>query len=74
MWLWTFSEDEIVGNILMLPIEKYLFFIFVPLLCINMYLFNEGILRDYGKNEGWLVRKNAIFFLELRFMNSVIGS
>lgn len=39
-----------------------------------MYLFNEGILRDYGKNEGWLVRKNAIFFLELRFMNSVIGS
>jgi lycopene cyclase domain-containing protein len=43
MGLWTFSEDEIVGSIFGLPVEEYLFFIFVPLLCINVYLFIEEI-------------------------------
>lgn len=44
MGLWVFSQDEIVGNLFGLPIEEYLFFLFVPLLSINIYLFVEGIL------------------------------
>jgi lycopene cyclase domain-containing protein len=42
--LWVFSQDEIVGNFFGLPIEEYLFFLFVPLLSINIYLFVAGIL------------------------------
>jgi lycopene cyclase domain-containing protein len=44
MGLWVFSQDKIVGNLFGLPIEEYLFFLFVPLLSINIYLFVEGIL------------------------------
>lgn len=36
--LWTFSENEIIGNVFGLPVEEYLFFFFVPLLCINIYV------------------------------------
>lgn len=36
--IWSFSQNEIVGSFLGLPIEEYLFFIFVPLLSINIYL------------------------------------
>ena len=50
MGLWIFSQNEIVGNLFGLPIEEYLFFLFVPLLSINMYLFVEGInLREKKK-------------------------
>jgi lycopene cyclase domain-containing protein len=42
--LWVFSQEEIVGNLFGLPIEEYLFFLFVPLLSINIYLFVAGIL------------------------------
>ena len=49
MGLWIFSQDEIVGNLFGLPIEEYLFFLFVPLLSINIYLFVEGILSKSKK-------------------------
>jgi lycopene cyclase domain-containing protein len=39
--IWSFAQDEIVGSFLGLPIEEYLFFIFVPLLSINIYLLIE---------------------------------
>jgi lycopene cyclase domain-containing protein len=39
--IWSFSQKEIVGSFLGLPIEEYLFFIFVPLLSINVYLLVE---------------------------------
>jgi lycopene cyclase domain-containing protein len=39
--IWSFSQNEIVGSFLGLPIEEYLFFIFVPLLSINVYLLVE---------------------------------
>ena len=42
--LWIFSQAEIVGSLFGLPIEEYLFFLFVPLLSINIYLFVDGIL------------------------------
>jgi lycopene cyclase domain-containing protein len=42
--LWVFSKEEIVGNLFGLPIEEYIFFLFVPLLCINIYLLVNGIL------------------------------
>jgi lycopene cyclase domain-containing protein len=41
--LWTFSENEMIGFVFGLPIEEYLFFFFVPLLCINVYLCMERI-------------------------------
>jgi len=41
MGLWFFSQNEIVGLLFGLPIEEYLFFIFVPLLSINIYLLIE---------------------------------
>ena len=40
--IWSFSQDQIVGSFLGLPIEEYLFFIFVPLLSINVYLLVEN--------------------------------
>jgi lycopene cyclase domain-containing protein len=54
MGLWSFSQNEIIGNVFGLPIEEYLFFFFVPLLCINIYLLVEGILfnkKKVMKNE-----------------------
>jgi lycopene cyclase domain-containing protein len=36
--IWSFSQKESVGSFLGLPVEEYLFFIFVPLLSINIYL------------------------------------
>jgi len=50
MGLWVFSQDEIVGNFFGLPIEEYLFFLFVPLLSINIYLFVEGFVSK-GKRS-----------------------
>jgi lycopene cyclase domain-containing protein len=43
MGLWVFSQDEIIGNLFGLPIEEYLFFLFVPLLSINIYLLIEAV-------------------------------
>jgi lycopene cyclase domain-containing protein len=40
--IWSFSQDQIVGSFLGLPVEEYLFFIFVPLLSINVYLLVES--------------------------------
>jgi len=49
MGLWVFSQDKIIGDLFGLPIEEYLFFLFVPLLSINIYLFVEGILSKLKK-------------------------
>lgn len=35
--IWSFSEDKIIGNFFGIPIEEYIFFIFVPLLVIAVY-------------------------------------
>ena len=35
--IWSFSQDKILGNLFGIPIEEYLFFIFVPLLVITVY-------------------------------------
>lgn len=52
MGLWTFSQNEILGNLFELPIEEYLFFLFVPLLSINIYLLIEGIFTaDTQRNQ-----------------------
>lgn len=54
MGLWVFSQDEIIGNLFGLPIEEYLFFLFVPLLSINIYLLIETVFlgkKDEGEQE-----------------------
>ena len=45
--IWTFSEDKIVGNLFGIPIEEYLFFIFVPLLVISVYTLINKIMKKY---------------------------
>jgi lycopene cyclase domain-containing protein len=35
--IWSFSEEKIIGNFFGIPIEEYIFFIFVPLLVISVY-------------------------------------
>jgi len=35
--IWSFSEEKIIGNLFGIPIEEYIFFIFVPLLVICVY-------------------------------------
>ncbi|OGS40361.1 MAG: hypothetical protein A3K77_05500 [Euryarchaeota archaeon RBG_13_31_8] len=35
--IWSFSDEKIVGNLFGIPIEEYIFFIFVPLLVITVY-------------------------------------
>jgi lycopene cyclase domain-containing protein len=36
--IWSFSEQEVIGYFLGMPVEEYLFMIFVPLLVITVYL------------------------------------
>ncbi|MCK4902417.1 MAG: lycopene cyclase domain-containing protein [Thermoplasmatales archaeon] len=35
--IWSFSQDKILGNLFGIPIEEYLFIIFVPLFTITIY-------------------------------------
>jgi len=35
--IWNFSQDKIIGNLFGIPIEEYIFIIFVPLLSITVY-------------------------------------
>ncbi|MCK4996499.1 MAG: lycopene cyclase domain-containing protein [Thermoplasmatales archaeon] len=35
--IWSFSQDKILGNLFGVPIEEYLFIIFVPLFVITIY-------------------------------------
>jgi len=51
MGLWSFSQNEILGLLFGLPIEEYLFFLFVPLLSINIYLLIEKILAADKKKK-----------------------
>jgi lycopene cyclase domain-containing protein len=51
MELWSFSQNEILGSLFGLPIEEYIFFIFVPLLSINIYLLIETILAADKKKK-----------------------
>ena len=41
--IWSFSEDKIIGNLFGIPIEEYIFFIFVPLLVITIFTFINKI-------------------------------
>jgi lycopene cyclase domain-containing protein len=43
--IWHFSQDKIVGNLFGIPIEEYLFFIFVPLLVISVYTLINKIMK-----------------------------
>jgi lycopene cyclase domain-containing protein len=38
MGIWQFSSDKTIGNIFGIPLEEYLFMIFVPLLVITIYI------------------------------------
>jgi len=51
MGLWVFSQDEMIGNLFGLPVEEYLFFLFVPLLCINIYILVEALIMRQNKRE-----------------------
>ena len=44
--IWSFSQQEIVGSFLGLPVEEYLFFVFVPLLSINIFLLVERLWKQ----------------------------
>ena len=46
MGIWSFSQDKTVGNIFGMPIEEYIFMIFVPLLVITIYT----LINEYTKN------------------------
>ena len=35
--IWSFADDKIIGNLFEIPIEEYLFMVFVPLLVITVY-------------------------------------
>lgn len=44
--IWSFSQDMIVGNLFGMPIEEYLFIIFVPLLVITVYTLVNKIMKE----------------------------
>jgi lycopene cyclase domain-containing protein len=48
--IWSFSSNEIVGSVFGLPVEEYLFFVFVPLLSIDIYVLFGKVFRR--KREG----------------------
>ena len=35
--IWSFSQEKIIGKLFGIPIEEYIFIIFVPLLVITFY-------------------------------------
>jgi len=35
--IWSFSDEKVIGNLFGIPIEEYIFFVFVPLLVITVY-------------------------------------
>jgi lycopene cyclase domain-containing protein len=35
--IWSFSQDKIIGNLFGIPIEEYIFIIFVPILAITIF-------------------------------------
>lgn len=37
MGIWSFSDNKIIGNIFGIPIEEYIFIVFVPLLSITIF-------------------------------------
>lgn len=45
MGIWSFSKYKIIGNLFGIPIEEYLFMIFVPLLVITIYTLINKIIE-----------------------------
>jgi len=45
MSIWSFSQNKIIGNLFGLPIEEYLFMIFIPLLVITVYTLVNKIMK-----------------------------
>lgn len=43
--IWHFSQDKIVGNLFGIPMEEYLFIVFVPLLAITVYTLVNKIMK-----------------------------
>lgn len=43
--IWSFSDRKILGNLFGIPIEEYLFIIFVPLLTITVYTLINKIIE-----------------------------
>ena len=43
--IWSFSRDKIMGNFFGIPIEEYIFIIFVPLLAITVYMLINKIFK-----------------------------
>lgn len=43
--IWHFAQDKIIGNLFRIPIEEYLFIIFVPLLVITVYTLINKIMK-----------------------------
>jgi lycopene cyclase domain-containing protein len=41
--IWSFSNDKIIGNLFGIPIEEYIFIIFVPILSIAIFTFINKI-------------------------------
>ena len=41
--IWSFSQDKVLGNLFGIPIEEYIFVIFVPLLSISVYMLVKKI-------------------------------
>jgi lycopene cyclase domain-containing protein len=48
--IWSFSSNDVVGSVFGLPVEEYLFFLFVPLLSINIFVLMEKFFNR--KREG----------------------
>jgi lycopene cyclase domain-containing protein len=51
MGIWSFSQNEIVGSVFGLPVEEYLFFLFVPLLSINIFVLIDTLLKRKGAHQ-----------------------
>ena len=45
MGIWSFSQDKIMGNLFGMPVEEYIFMIFVPLLVITVYTLVNKLMK-----------------------------
>jgi len=45
MGIWSFSQDKTIGNLFGMPVEEYIFMIFVPLLVATVYTLINKIME-----------------------------
>jgi lycopene cyclase domain-containing protein len=59
--IWSFSQDKTIGNIFGMPIEEYIFMIFVSLLVITVYTLINKIMKKIDLLHNYKTGTTVLF-------------